>query len=118
MAAQAHPGSSRILRGPGSFAEGRGCPSGCGAGSGSWKDGPALQRKAWVREILERRAEEARALGHGGRLRSALLLHLLPHVLLLFGPQSHPTLFNLLDGQHARLPCPPLSPRLCPDSCP
>jgi len=71
MAAQAHPGSSRNLRGPGSFAEGRGCPSGCGAGSGSWKDGPALQRKVWGREILERRAKEARALGHGGG--SALL---------------------------------------------
>ena len=26
--------------------------------------------------------------------------------------------FSLIDRQHARLPCPPLSPRVCPDSCP
>ena len=35
-----------------------------------------------------------------------------------FGPQSRLTLFNLIDGQNARLPCPPLSPGVCPDSCP
>lgn len=58
-------GSSRYLRGPGSFAEGRGGPSCCvGEGSGSRKDGPPSQRRVWGRKTCESCAvEETLGLG-------------------------------------------------------
>ena len=63
------------------------------------------------REMLRRRPGP----GCGG---GSALPHRHPHVQLLFNPQWRPTLSSLTDWQNARLPCPPLSPGVCPDSCP
>ena len=63
-------------------------------------------------EMLRRRPGPGR--GGGSALRCSTGAHTRRSCSIL----SRVRLSILTDWQHARLPCPPLSPGVCPDSCP
>lgn len=118
MVAWAHAGSSRNLGGSGSFAGAEGVRQAVGRVLGPGRRVQLCREKRGEGkspgEVLRRRP---RPWGRGW-LCSALLPRRRPHAFLSLRPQSRPSLFSLIDWQQAGPPCPPLSPGVCPDSCP